>query len=151
MIRNLDISNFRCFKEFNIQGFERINLFGGKNNSGKTALLEALFLGSTPTSETIMILRQIRGESGEFMKAVPEKAWDNLFFDKKRAERKIVITLEYDDKTKKMEIDCDDSVGQNSLFNDDITKNFEDLNTILIENSFKKSVLNICHYEHGKK
>jgi predicted ATPase len=42
--RSFKIANFKNFKEFEIQGFERINLIVGKNNSGKTALLEALFI-----------------------------------------------------------------------------------------------------------
>ena len=155
MIRNLNISNFRCFKDFDIQGFERINLFGGKNNSGKTALLEALFLGSSPAYETIIILRQIRGESGEFLKAFPEKAWDNLFFDKKEAgQKRIIINLGYDDKTKDIDMGCADSVEQFSeTFREpdhDSAKNFEDLNIISIEKKFKNSVLNIRSYEHNR-
>ena len=41
MLQNIHIQNFRCFEEFEAGGFERINLIGGKNNSGKTCLLEA--------------------------------------------------------------------------------------------------------------
>ncbi len=42
MLQNIHIQNFRCFEDFKADGFERINLIGGKNNSGKTCLLEAL-------------------------------------------------------------------------------------------------------------
>ena len=42
MLQNIQIQNFRCFENFNAEGFERINLIGGKNNSGKTCLLEAI-------------------------------------------------------------------------------------------------------------
>ncbi len=42
MLQNIHIQNFRCFEDFKAEGFERINLIGGKNNSGKTCLLEAL-------------------------------------------------------------------------------------------------------------
>jgi len=38
MIKDIEISNFRCFEHTKIEGFERVNLIGGKNNSGKTAL-----------------------------------------------------------------------------------------------------------------
>ncbi len=44
MLENIHIQNFRCFEDFKAEGFERINLIGGKNNSGKTCLLEALLL-----------------------------------------------------------------------------------------------------------
>jgi len=40
------IVNFKNFKELEVQDFGRINLIVGKNNSGKTALLEALFIHS---------------------------------------------------------------------------------------------------------
>ncbi len=44
MYKLLKINNFRCFKKFDIGPLSRINLFSGKNNVGKTALLEALWL-----------------------------------------------------------------------------------------------------------
>jgi AAA15 family ATPase/GTPase len=43
MIENVSIENFRCFDKTEIKGFSRINLITGKNNSGKTCLLEALY------------------------------------------------------------------------------------------------------------
>lgn len=43
MIKEIYIKNFRCFKSFETQGFQRINLIGGMNNVGKTCLLEAVF------------------------------------------------------------------------------------------------------------
>ncbi len=42
MLKNIQIQNFRCFENFESNGFERINLIGGKNNSGKTCFLEAI-------------------------------------------------------------------------------------------------------------
>ena len=40
----LKIDNFRGFDSLEIKGLSKINLFVGKNNSGKTSILEALFL-----------------------------------------------------------------------------------------------------------
>jgi AAA15 family ATPase/GTPase len=40
----LKINNFRGFDSLEIDGLSKINLFVGKNNSGKTSILEALFL-----------------------------------------------------------------------------------------------------------
>ena len=42
------INNFRCFKELAVDGLTRVNLIAGKNNAGKTALLEAFWLHSGP-------------------------------------------------------------------------------------------------------
>ena len=45
MIQGISIENFRGFHKTTVKGFERINLFGGKNNVGKTSFLEAIFVG----------------------------------------------------------------------------------------------------------
>jgi len=37
----INIIDFKCFHEFEVKDFHRINLIGGKNNIGKTAFLEA--------------------------------------------------------------------------------------------------------------
>ena len=44
MLQHIKIRNFRSFKKLDIDGLGRINLISGKNNAGKTALLEAFQL-----------------------------------------------------------------------------------------------------------
>jgi hypothetical protein len=44
MLTKLQIKNFRCFRELEIAPLRRVNLITGQNNTGKTALLEALSL-----------------------------------------------------------------------------------------------------------
>lgn len=44
MITDVLIRNFKCFKKLTIPELGRITLISGRNNVGKTALLEALFL-----------------------------------------------------------------------------------------------------------
>ena len=44
MLESLRVRNFRGFRDLRVEGLGRINLFAGRNNSGKTALLEALSL-----------------------------------------------------------------------------------------------------------
>lgn len=91
MIKDIEISNFRCFEHTKIEGFERVNLIGGKNNSGKTALLEAIFLYSYPYPNTIHEVREaIRKESLAVVQAVPKNAWDNLLFN---LDRENIIEL----------------------------------------------------------
>ncbi len=48
MLRDLTVKNYRCFEDFQIDGLERVNLFVGNNNSGKTSLLEAIYLLVNP-------------------------------------------------------------------------------------------------------
>lgn len=45
-IETIKIENFKCFENLEINGFKRVNLIGGKNNVGKTVLLEALELAA---------------------------------------------------------------------------------------------------------
>ena len=44
MLTSVDISNYRGFKTYRMEGLARVDLLVGKNNSGKTALLEAAHL-----------------------------------------------------------------------------------------------------------
>lgn len=44
MLKSLKIQHFKRFKELNFPHFKRVNLLAGKNNTGKTGVLEALFL-----------------------------------------------------------------------------------------------------------
>ncbi len=46
MFNKIEIERFRGIKNASIEGFKQINLFFGKNNCGKSSLLESLFLAS---------------------------------------------------------------------------------------------------------
>lgn len=50
MITSLHIKNFRGFEDLEVKGLKRVNLFAGRNNSGKTSLLEAVFLLGGPNN-----------------------------------------------------------------------------------------------------
>jgi AAA15 family ATPase/GTPase len=41
---SINITNYKVFKDFNIDKLNKINIFAGFNNSGKTSLLEAVYL-----------------------------------------------------------------------------------------------------------
>jgi len=45
-IKNIEIKNFKCFEDFKAEGFGWVNLIGGKNNVGKTAFMEAVYIAS---------------------------------------------------------------------------------------------------------
>lgn len=44
MLRSIEIEGYKCFKHAKFEGFKRVNLITGLNNSGKSCLLEAIFL-----------------------------------------------------------------------------------------------------------
>ena len=50
MIHKIELKNFKNFSELKLDKLAKINLIVGKNNVGKTNLLEALFIGSNPTN-----------------------------------------------------------------------------------------------------
>lgn len=61
-LKHLTITNFRGFDSLEIDGFSKINLFVGKNNSGKTSVLEALFLSLGMSNPMLPnMINQIRG------------------------------------------------------------------------------------------
>ncbi len=46
MYKSFRVKNFRCFKDLQINDLGRVNLIAGKNNTGKTALMEAMYIHS---------------------------------------------------------------------------------------------------------
>lgn len=106
MIRDISIQNFRCFEDTSISGFKTVNLITGRNNAGKTALLETLLLGNSPRPEIITSLKKHRRESSEFDKTLPEKTWDNFFYNQDNSKN-ISINVIYDDKSSKLCISVD--------------------------------------------
>ena len=44
MFHNIEINRFRGVKYSKIVGLKQINLFFGKNNCGKSSILDAIFL-----------------------------------------------------------------------------------------------------------
>jgi predicted ATPase len=59
-ITGIHVKNFRVFKDLDATGFGRVNLITGANNSGKTTLLEALFLCLGPTNPSLPINVNVR-------------------------------------------------------------------------------------------
>ncbi len=62
MYKSFRVKNFRCFKDLQINDLGRVNLIAGKNNTGKTALLEAMYIFTKPlTPLALFHLQQSRG------------------------------------------------------------------------------------------
>lgn len=82
MYQSFEVNNFRCFRELRLTGLDRVNLIAGKNNVGKTALLEAIFLHcGAYNPELALRFDALRGI--EAIKLEPgwaeETPWDSLF------------------------------------------------------------------------
>lgn len=63
VIRSLQLENYRGFQKYHLTGLARVNLLVGKNNCGKTSVLEAVgILGSEGDP---LVLHQIASQRGE--------------------------------------------------------------------------------------
>ncbi len=160
MIKSFEINNFRCFHSTKAKGLSRINLFGGKNNAGKTSLLEALLLMGGPSNQSIIQLINFRGIDVEFMKAMPRKSWDDFFFQQKKEKDISFIFCTENQPINKVIINCDESVDDfitmlpkdsegtdknvyayaNSLMNKEAVKSALHLISYTIDNQMQKSV-----------
>ncbi len=78
MYTSFSIENFRCIKDLTIEPLARVNLIAGKNNMGKTAILEALWMHSGPNAPSLGDrLSRIRGIFGQD----PGRLMHDLFHD----------------------------------------------------------------------
>lgn len=103
MITSIEINNFRCFKQTKAKGFGQVNLFGGRNNAGKTALLEALLLMGEPSNQSIIQLLKNRKVGADFIKGEPQMAWDNFFYQQQKKSN-ILLNFSADSVEYKVEI-----------------------------------------------
>ncbi len=62
MYKSFRVKNFRCFKDLQINDLGRVNLIAGKNNTGKTALMEAMYVLTRPSTTSVLFdLQATRG------------------------------------------------------------------------------------------
>lgn len=95
MIDSIKIRNFRSFESLSISGCKRLNVILGRNASGKTALLEALFmaLGNSPELAQRMRLWRSMPSFLANNSAADRELWSDLFhnFD---LSKHILIAIE---------------------------------------------------------
>ena len=83
MFESLKIRNYRVFEDLEMNGLHRVNLIAGGNNTGKTSLLEAVFMlcaaGSPQLGANGTVLRAMdfKDESND-LRAL-EIAWRDMF------------------------------------------------------------------------
>lgn len=66
MLKSLHIKNYRNLKDFRLDSVDRVNLITGKNNTGKSTLLEAIVIYATKGNPAN--LEQILEQHGELMR-----------------------------------------------------------------------------------
>lgn len=149
LVKSIHIKNFRCFGDTKAKNFGHVNLLGGKNNSGKTALLEALLLANQPNTRSIFTLLKFRVIDSDFMKEEPQRAWDNFFFNgKKNIEINFLVNTS-DSEEYNISISRNESVeefidfAQNSSHANGDKEDLMDFAQSLDHKDVVKSVLNI--------
>lgn len=87
VFRNVHIERFRGVSDLSVDGFSQFNVFVGGNNSGKTTVLEALFLLTGPTNPELPVtVNKFRGLGN-----LDENTW-STYFNGLDTERPIAIS-----------------------------------------------------------
>lgn len=128
MFNKIEIERFRGIKHASIEGFKQINLFLGKNNCGKSTLLESLFL-LTGLSNPIL-LKNV-----------------NLFRDYYKSFRleDFILNFYNLDSTQPIHFKIKDNVGERDL---KINVNQKDKISIPIENEIIDKLSNVVDKDY---
>ena len=120
MIKNIKINNYKCFKNFEIKDFKRINILVGDNNSGKTSLLEALALLDPNTFKQKIDESKVSFSIASFKRKddiIPHNAFElffknifkyfkkifedySIFFNERNTEKSICIEADFNSAKK---------------------------------------------------
>lgn len=76
MLNSLEIINFRNLRDLRLTSLKRINLFTGKNNTGKSTILDALFLYAMNVD--VNYIYQLLDERGENYRGADNKSTVDL-------------------------------------------------------------------------
>ena len=102
MLNTLSIQNFRGFRDLTVAPLDRVNLIAGRNNVGKTALLEAIYLLLASTlPEGSWPIGLLRGFEELTISGVDKWRW---LFHKEDFDARIVITATNDEVTRTLVI-----------------------------------------------
>lgn len=114
MLENISISNFKGITNLEISNFKKVNLFTGKNNCGKTTVLEAIDFALNPKSSSpcdIAFGRKSFNDNNH-------EKWLSIF-NKMDADKKPQIYAKYKNSTeitlKFLKIVTIDIIGANNL------------------------------------
>ena len=78
MISHLSVQNFRCHQDVDLKHCGRVNVLLGKNNAGKTAILEAILILCFPPNprDVLLLMNEQRGyQPGD----ENDELWDSYF------------------------------------------------------------------------
>lgn len=100
MIESVEIKNYKVIDYLKVENLTNVNFFVGKNNCGKTSLLEAIFLNLEPSNPQVIIWR-VSNQIRQIMVSEDNLAW---LFHKMNMEKNIEIISVYDSKKMRVKI-----------------------------------------------
>lgn len=80
MIQSFEIQNFKCLKHLALDDLARVTILGGQNNSGKSSVLEAMFM-FLDRGNPNMLLRQYAGRGIPNLPLTPEAVLQPIYTD----------------------------------------------------------------------
>jgi AAA15 family ATPase/GTPase len=89
MIKTFTVENFCSFERFEVRDMRRLNLLEGDSGSGKTALLEAIYLAMGVSPELALRIRAWRNQETFQLSAERphvDSLWKDLFTSSIRTE-----------------------------------------------------------------
>lgn len=108
MFRDITLKNFRSFADLQLEGLQRVNLIVGRNNAGKTSLLEGVRLLAMPDKihELPRLLRPFFGDEMQryFRWLIRDQSKDGLACISSAGSRRVIF--EKKKKGKEQHIDC---------------------------------------------
>ena len=106
MIREVNLENFRGFSHIVFSDFGRMTLISGKNNSGKSSVLEGIFLAlDYRAPDSFAVLNSVRGLP---VLTSPAVLWEPLFFNLLK-KNDIIISLKFENSELKLKYSWDDA------------------------------------------
>lgn len=124
MIESVEIKNYKVIDYFKVENLTNINFFVGKNNCGKTSLLEAIFLNFQPTNSQL-IFKVVSISIRHISPSNENLEW---FFHKMNTRKQIEIVSTYNGK--KMCLKIKPKFSNNFSFKIQDNTNEQDLNNI---------------------
>jgi len=128
-IKNIEIKNFKCFEDFKAEGFGRVNLIGGRNNVGKTAFMEAVYISNSKKNlKNIISVRYMADILWDLWKEIGKKFISNLIDEKIEKYKKSHIQTNLNDLKVNIKFKSSNKTTKN---------NYENLYSSIIKNELE--------------
>lgn len=120
MIQSLNLNNYKNFIDVSLQDLKRMNLISGKNNTGKTSILESLFLFYDRQSPDVFFkLSSLRG-TNSYPELTPQLLWGPYFYN---FDTKNPISITVHDSGHKNKATYSQSKSNNAISRPNFTQN----------------------------